>query len=167
MGRCECHLGVLRVVVELDVLDHRIAVCVGRPIRDDDLERFQHSHSPLSDLVQPRPNKGLEQLDLVAAVGLRHADEVTELADRRSRVPATAKAAQRRQAGIVPTVDNTVGNQRRKLALRRDRVREFQSRELVLPRLVEGQRRELAELDRETSRRGPDGSRTPASTASE
>ncbi len=82
----------LRVVVELDVFDNWIAVCVSRPIRNDDPQRFQHGHSPLSDLVQSRTNKGFEKLDFVAAVGLRYANEVTELADRRSRVPATAQA---------------------------------------------------------------------------
>ncbi|PWG74030.1 hypothetical protein DF186_20005, partial [Enterococcus hirae] len=82
---------VLGVVDRGEVLDHRVAVVVGGPVGDDDLQRPEHRHAPQGVGVVVAAHVGLEQFDLDRRDRLRHADLVDEGPHRLGRVAALAQ----------------------------------------------------------------------------
>lgn len=132
------HGGVLRVVVELDVL-----ALAGGEVFDDELERIDDAHAARGGGIQMIANLELELRDIGDALELGDAGFLAELADGDGGDAAAACAGERGHARIIPAGDVSFVHQPDQLALAQDGVGEIQFRELDLAWL----RRHRAILD--------------------
>ena len=107
-----------------------------RIILDDDLERPQHRHAPLRDLVEMFADRKIEHAGVNHAVGLGDADALDEFADGRGRHAAAAQSGKRRHARIVPAVDMSAAHEFSEHALRQNGVGQVEPREFVLMRIA-------------------------------
>ena len=119
--------GVLRII---DCL-HLLALALGI-VRHDELDRPQHGRHADGTVVQVLAGGSLEHGVVIQGVELGVTDHVDELADRLGRKAATAKSADGRHAGVVPSVDKAFLHEGKQLTLAHDGVSQVQTVELIL-----------------------------------
>lgn len=109
-------------------------------VGDRHLQRIEHGHAALCDLVEVLAHAVLQfsQVDHVVALG--HAHHFGEVAHRGRCVALAAQGADRRHAGVVPAHHGAFLHQFEQFALRHHRIGEVQPREFVLVRRVDVQR---------------------------
>ena len=105
-----------------------------RIVINHDLQRPQHSHDARGIFIQVFADEVLKHGQLDDAVGLRHADRSTKVADGFGSIAAAADARERRHAGVVPSAHTFLMHQLQQLALAQQSVRKIEAVKLDLLR---------------------------------
>ena len=111
-----------------------------RIVGEGDLDGILDHHVAVGTGVQVLADAPLEELDVHELVALGDADLVAEHAERLGGVAATADAAERGHAGVVPAAHELLLHELEELALGHQGVREVEACKLVLVRGIDAQR---------------------------
>ena len=93
----------------------------------------EHRHDTGCLVVQIVSNAVFQKPYINRAVGLRHANSVAKVPDRRGSVPSPSQSRERGHPWIIPTINQALVHQLLEFALRQDGVVDFQSGKLGLP----------------------------------
>ena len=119
-----------------------------RVVLDDEPYRVEHCHAPDRRRVELVAHRFLEHAHVDPRVGLRHADALGEQPESRRRESATARADERRHAGVVPAPHVSLLHKRQKLALAQQRMRQVEAIEFDLPRMINAELLDIPVVER-------------------
>src|SRR5579884_276973 len=127
--------GVFGIVDGVELLDLAFGIIV-----DNHLQRSQNTENARSAAVEIVTHTVFQPANVDDSVELGDADLLAEIADRFRRVAAAANTGDGRHARIVPALDVAVRHQFDQPAFAQDGVRQIQTSELDLLRMINAQR---------------------------